>query len=144
MTSKINVNLQTSGNYGEVLMKVNGVTMELFTLATIKNNPDLLDERKHSPELFIPMGNGWYWFRYDSNRSHIYYAAGYDLDKMDFDVPSGWLRLPEQQRRYAKGDRAVWSYEGNDNHFGKPIWDSEAMDKVKAIVKGRLAKRKRK
>ena len=137
------IGITRSNTRGEVLMTVNGVNLELFTLAAIKADRDLLDEWKRHPNSFTSMGNGWYWFSYNCNRDVVYRAAGYDMHKIDFGFPIGWARQEPQRSRLQKGDQVVWSYIGKGNNMGRPLWDSEALRKVKGIVKRRLATRSR-
>lgn len=116
---------------------MNGVRLDIVTKKAA-------DEYLLKPEELIPLGRGKYLYvaggfaRGGFTRDKLYKAAGYDTNKIDFAVPQPWYDLPENRARRQKGDRAVWSYAGRRNTFGKPIWDSEALKRLKTRINQRL------
>ena len=109
---------------------VNGVPIVIVTKAAIRKNDLRPDELKW---LF----GGRYLYTISFNRGKLFQAAGYDTNKIDFAVPQSWSSHPKIKAKYAKGDRACWSYERN-KYAGDPVWDSEAWRKLRAIVKRRM------
>lgn len=129
-----NIN-KTNWKDGVDSMTVNGVYLNVYTKRAI-------DARMLPVDDIHALGGGRYIYTGNFNREKLYEAAGFNTRKIDFAVPQGWLNQPENSERYyIKGDRAVWSYEDG---YGQPVWDSEAWKKLGAIIKQRLAKRKRK
>ncbi len=114
------------------LITMNGVRLDIVTKKAA-------DEYLLKPEELIPLGRGKYLYVGGGfTRDKLYKAAGYDTNKIDFAVPQPWYDLPENRARRQKGDRAVWSYAGRRNTFGKPIWDSEALKRLKTRINQRL------
>jgi hypothetical protein len=86
---------------------------------------------------FISIGND-YFANTHMGRETLYRAAGYDVGKIDFAVPQGWLEQPDVRAKIATGDRPVWSYEGDAGTFGMPIWDSEMRQRVIDAIRTEL------
>lgn len=122
-------------NKGVTWITVNGVQFAVITSAAKKKFkiPD--------NEIVLSLGGGKYVHHYLLNRGDLYKAAGYNARKIDFGVPISWLRLPEIQEKYDKGDQAVWSYD--KARHGAPVWDSEAKRRLKLLIKRRLAARRK-
>jgi len=114
---------------------VNGVRITVVTRAGIRKHDLAADEIKW---LF----GGTYLYSPSFYRGKLYDAAGYDINKIDFAVPQSWASQPQIKAKYAKGDRAVWSYE-KKNAYGKPVWDSEAWRKLRVIIKRRISTKKK-
>lgn len=113
---------------------INTVPVTIVTKAAI---------RKHglkAGELKWLTGNK-YLYTLSFNRDDLFTAAGYNTNKIDFAVPQSWAELPKIRSRYAKGDRACWSYEQN-KYAGDPVWDSDAWRKLRVIIKRRLNRNK--
>jgi len=119
---------------GVIELIVNGVPVTIVTRAAIKKHSIRSDEVKF---LF---GNRYLYTTSGFSRGDLFDAAGYNTNKIDFAVPQSWATQPQIKAKYAKGDRAVWSYE-KDKYGGDPVWDSEAWRKLKVIIKRRLAKK---
>jgi hypothetical protein len=112
-------------------MTLNGIKLTIVTRAGI-------DYYGLKDKDLIPIGGGKYIHGY-LHRDDLYKASGYDMNKIDFAVPVPWWGSSKVRARYAKGDRAVWSYSGQSNRFsGGPIWDSEMMARLKRRINERL------
>lgn len=113
---------------------INTVPITIVTKVAIRNNDLRSDELKWlfgNRYLYSPM----------FSREKLYTAAGYNTNKIDFAVPQSWATSPEIKAKYAKGDRACWSYEQN-KYAGDPVWDSDAWRKLRVIIKRRLNRNK--
>jgi len=116
---------------GVRILTMNGVRLYIV-------NKQAATEANLKDHDLIPLGGGKYAHTLGLTRDKLYRAAGYDVNKIDFAVPQPWYDLPENRARRKKGDRAVWSYAGRRNTFGKPIWDSEALKRLKTRINQRL------
>lgn len=115
-------------------LKLNGVSITLLHKGYYKVLKDQLSRWDVWEEVipgFMMNVNGF-------SRGELYRAAGYDTNKIDFAVPQPWIdENPEVKARWRK-ERAVWSYE--DDHWGKPVWDSEAWKRLRKIMESAIRK----
>ena len=115
---------------GFIVITLNGVTLDIVTKKAA-------EEALLPPRELISLGGGKYLYPPSGNRADLYKAAGYEVKKIDFAVPQPWYDHPENRARQQKGDQAVWSYAGKGS-FGKPIWDSEMLKRLKTRINQRL------
>jgi hypothetical protein len=126
------------GNYRHI--ELNGVNLTVFHHTLVSSNNKYLRKVQREKEYF-PLGNSWYLFLGNANRSDLCKAAG--LKVFDVAVPQPWLDKPENLKRWKSGNWAVWSYDGRYRTFGNPVWSTEVFRKVKAGLLKKMDKRQR-
>ncbi len=70
------------------------------------------------------LGNGWGY-----NKEDVCTGAG--MKVFDTAVPQQWLDRPENMNKWRDGEWAVWSYDGKDRSFGRPVWKTEVFRNLK-------------
>ena len=113
---------------------INTVPVTIVTKAAIR-------EYSLKPDKLKWLTGNKYLYTLTFDRGKLFTVAGYNTNKIDFAVPQSWAELPKIRSRYAKGDRACWSYEQN-KYAGDPVWDSDAWRKLRVIIKRRLNRNK--
>ena len=66
------------------------------------------------------------------NKDDLCKGAG--MKVFDVAVPEPWLKQPENLKKWKSGEWCVWSYDGKDRIFGKPVWRTEIMRNLKRNI----------
>jgi len=113
---------------------INGVSLTIVDEEFKEKYENIIKKCQYHVE---PLGDNTFLLLADLTQKKLFQAAGYNLSKIDFAVPQGWVNQPEIHKRfYEQHDPAVWSYE--NNQFGTPVWSSDAWTRMVDNVKAKI------